>query len=227
MPGFLSRYRDQWMLALILGLLVGFFHLASGNFITGATFASVTNRIPTLTLVATGMTLVLIIGGIDLSVGSVLALSGAVLSTLVIGMGWPLGLGMVASLLVGALAGGVNGWITEKLRVPSFIVTLGTLEIARGLAYKVMNSETKYLGGKVDWLVQTLGNTLITPVLILAVLVVVLAQWVLSRGVLGRKMIAIGTNEMATRLAGISTVPVKVLVFVVIRTQVRVWNYPP
>ncbi len=213
MKKFLHRFRDYAALVLILVALVALFGSLSNHFLTAATFNSVANRIPTLTLVATGMTLVLIIGGIDLSVGSVLALAAAVLGVLLVDWHWPLLLSALAAVAVGVAAGFFNGFVCVKLRVPSFIVTLGTLEMARGLAYLTTNSQTKYLAGKVDALAQPIAGLPITPATLLAVLVVVAAQFMLSRAVIGRKMIAIGTNEAATRLAGIATAPVKVFVF--------------
>lgn len=213
MKKFLHRFRDYAALVIILVALVALFGSLSNHFLTAATFNSVANRIPTLTLVATGMTLVLIIGGIDLSVGSVLALAAAVLGVLLVDWHWPLLLSGLAAVAVGVAAGFFNGFVCVKLRVPSFIVTLGTLEMARGLAYLTTNSQTKYLAGKVDVLAQPIAGLPITPATLLAVLVVIAAQFMLSRAVIGRKMIAIGTNEAATQLAGIATAPVKIFVF--------------
>lgn len=201
------------MLAVILAALVLLFGCLSDRFLTAATFASVANRIPTLALVATGMTFVLIIGGIDLSVGSVVALAGAVLGVLLVDWHWSLPLAGIGAVAVGVAAGLLNGVVSVKLRVPSFIVTLGTLEMARGLAYLTTNSQTKYLAGKVDAMAHPIAGLPITLSALLAVAVVVVAQFLLSRAVIGRKMIAIGTNEAATQLAGIHTAPVKIIVF--------------
>ena len=214
MPRFFRRFGDYAALLIILAALVALFGSLSQRFLTAATFSSVANRIPTLTLLATGLTLVLIIGAIDLSVGSVLALAGSVLGVALVDWGWPLPLGACLAVLVGAAAGLLNGGIVVGLRVPSFIVTLGTLEMARGLAYLTTNSQTKYLGGKVEILAQPIGGLLLTPTALLALAMVAAAQTVLSRAVVGRKMVAIGTNETATRLAGIAVAPVKIFVFV-------------
>ncbi|MCC6233219.1 MAG: ABC transporter permease [Verrucomicrobiales bacterium] len=209
----LPRHRDQLALVAIFAAILILFGLLSGSFLSASTFASVANRIPTLTLVATGMTLVLVIGGIDLSVGSVMALGGAVFAVLMVDWGWPFPAAVLGCVGVGLAVGLFNGWITERLRVPSFIVTLGSLEAARGLAYLCTGSQTKYLAGKVEWLARPVGGTMISPALVLAVAAVVAAQFVLSRMVWGRQMVAIGTNEVATQLAGIRTRRVKVLVF--------------
>ena len=215
MRSFFRRSGEYAVLLLILAALVVLFGCLSQRFLTAATFGSVANRIPTLTLLATGMTLVLVIGAIDLSVGSVVALAGSVLGVMLVDRNWPLPLSAGLAVLVGTGVGLVNGGITVGLRVPSFIVTLGTLEMARGLAYLTTHSQTKYLGGKVEMLAHPLGGLLLTPATLVALTTVAVAQLVLSRAVVGRKMIAIGTNETATRLAGIAVAPVKILVFAV------------
>ncbi len=214
MTRFFRLFSEYAALLGILAALVVLFGGLSQRFLTAATFGAVANRIPTLALLATGLTLVLIIGAIDLSVGSVVALAGSVLGVALVDRGWPLAASAGAAVFAGALVGLVNGGITVGLRVPSFIVTLGTLEMARGLAYLTAHSQTKYLGGKVEALARPISGLLLTPASLLAFTLVIAAQIMLSRSVAGRKMIAIGTNETATRLAGIATAPVKVGVFV-------------
>lgn len=209
----MRRYRDQLALLVILGLLVGLFGLLGSSFLSITTLASIANRIPTLTLVACGMTLVLVIGGIDLSVGSVLALVAAIFGRLVADAQWSPFLAGCVGVGAGLAAGTLNGVITETLRVPAFIVTLGTLEAARGLAYLTTSSQTKYLGGCLEPLVSSLAGTILTPTLLLALGVVAATQTLLSRTVPGRKMVAIGTNETAASLAGIATRPIKIGVF--------------
>ena len=200
------------LLSIWLGLVL-LFGAWSDNFLTGRTFGTLANRIPPLAVIASGMTLVLIIGGIDLSVGSVLGLSGAVLGLAVVDWHWPLWLAVVPCLGVGLLAGLLNGTVSVRFGIPSFIVTLGMLEIARGLAYLVTKSQTKYIGAAVEGLAKPLGALAVSPSFLLAVLVVVAGQIVLSRTVFGRYLIAIGTNEPAVRLAGINPRPVKLAVF--------------
>jgi ribose transport system permease protein len=213
MTGALRRSLDYAALVLILAGLVLLFSLLSERFLTVATFSGIANRIPTLAVLATGMTLVLIIGAIDLSVGSVLALAGSVIGLLLVDWQWPLWSGILAALFVGLLAGAVNGGVVVGFRVPSFIVTLGMLEMARGGAYLATDSQTKYLGGAAEGLARPIGGWLISPAFVLAVGVVLAGHVLLTRTVFGRKMIAVGTNESATRLAGIDPRPIKLIVF--------------
>jgi ribose transport system permease protein len=200
------------MLAIWIGLLLLFGSL-SENFLTARTFSTLANRIPALAVIAAGMTLVLIIGGIDLSVGSVLGLSGAVLGVAMVNWNWPIGSAALLSMGIGLLAGILNGFVSVRLGIPSFIVTLGMLEIARGLAYLTTNSQTKYIGGAVESLSRPIGGLGVSAAFLLAAAVIIAVQVTLSRTVFGRYLIAIGTNEQAVRLAGINPRPAKIVVF--------------
>ena len=200
------------MLVIWLGLVV-LFGLMSHNFLSERTFITLANRIPALAVVAAGMTLVLIIGGIDLSVGSVLGLCGAVVGLALVNFHLPFWAATLLALGVGLAAGTLNGVVSVRLGIPSFIVTLGMLEIARGLAYLTTNSQTKYIGSAVEGLSTPVAGLAVSPAFIIAVLVIVAGQVVLSRTVFGRYLIAIGTNEEAVRLAGINPRPFKIAVF--------------
>ena len=204
---------DYLGMALALVGLIIFFGLKADNFFTLTTFRTMANQVPDITIVAVGMTLVLIIAGIDLSVGSVMALAGAVLGLCLIQFHLSLPVAIVACLLVGVLCGAVNGLVVISWRLPSFIVTLGMLEIARGAAYLVTQSRTIYIGGPVEVIAEASIVGLSLP-FIIAVLIVVIGQLTLSRSVFGRYLIAIGTNEEAVRLSGIDPRPIKCAVFV-------------
>ena len=184
------------MLVIWLALVV-LFGLMSHNFLSERTFITLANRIPALAVVAAGMTLVLIIGGIDLSVGSVLGLCGAVVGLALVNFHLPIWVAILLALAVGLAAGTLNGLVSVRLGIPSFIVTLGMLEIARGLAYLTTNSQTKYIGGAVEGLAAPVPGLAVSPAFIIALLVIVAGQVALSRTVFGRYLIAIGTNEQA------------------------------
>ena len=203
---------DYLGLVAALLTLVIIFGLTAENFFSLVTFRTIANQIPDTTIVAVGMTFVLIIAGIDLSVGSVLALAGAVLGISLVDWGFPLPLAIVMALLVGLLCGGLNGLIVIRWRLPSFIVTLGMLEAARGAAYLVTDSRTVYVGGPVEVVTDTAILGLSLP-FVIALAIVVIGQLVLSRTVFGRYLVAIGTNEEAVRLSGIDPRPYKLAVF--------------
>ena len=119
------------------------------------------------------------------------------------------------ALASGLACGLVNGAVTEYGRIPSFIVTLGMLEIARGAAYQATDSTTKYIGRAVEWVGAPLPGILLSPAFFAAVALVVAGQVVLSRTVFGRHLVAIGTNEAAVRLSGINPRPAKIAVFAI------------
>ena len=211
-----KRIGEYAALVLIwIGLLL-LFGLLSHNFLTIGTLNALANRIPTLTVVAAGMTLVLIIGGIDLSVGSVLGLAGALLGVALVDWHWPLWMGAALCIGVASVAGSLNGLISVGLGIPSFIVTLGMLEIARGLAYLTTDSRTKYIGAPVEPLSRSLPGLGFSPAFLIALAVVVLGQLILSRNLFGRRLVAIGTNEQAVRLTGIDPRPPKMIVFALV-----------
>jgi ribose transport system permease protein len=159
------------------------------------------------------MTFVLIIAGIDLSVGSVMAFCGAILGLAMLDLQAPLWLAALLCIATGLACGAANGFVVTRWNVPSFIVTLGMLEIARGGAYLATDSQTKYIGDAVAPVSAPLPGINLSPALFLALAVVVLGQLVLTRTIFGRRMIAVGTNEEAVRLSGISVSRVKFAVF--------------
>jgi len=210
LPAFVTDYLGM---ALALAGLVVYFGIKADNFFTVMTFKMIANQIPDITIIAVGMTFVLIIAGIDLSVGSVMALAGAVLGVCLVRFNLPLPAAIAACLAVGIVCGLVNGFIVIQWRLPAFIVTLGMLEIARGATYLVTDSRTIYIGGPVEVITDTSILGLSLP-FITAVVIVVMGQVVLSRTVFGRYLVAIGTNEEAVRLSGIDPAPLKLGVFV-------------
>lgn len=210
-----SRYAEYVGMLAVLALLIVFFSLKTDHFFSGLTFTTLANQIPALTVIAVGMTFVLIVAGIDLSVGSVLALSATVFGVLLVHWGWPLAAGALVGLLVGLAAGFVNGFVTVRWAVPSFIVTLGMLEAARGGAYLVTDSQSLYIGAPVAPIGAPIAGIGLSPAFFIAVAVVAIGQIVLSRTVFGRYMIAVGTNEEAVRLSGVDPRPVKLAVFAI------------
>jgi ribose transport system permease protein len=202
-------------LLVVLAALIAFFSVMSRHFFSPGTFLTLANQIPDLTVIAVGMTFVLIIAGIDLSVGSVMALGGAVLGVAMAKWGWPLWPAAILCVGVGLAAGLVNGLVTVQWSLPSFIVTLGMLEIARGGAYLAAHSQTQYIGPAIEPVGAPWPGLGLSPAFFLAVATVGIGQVMLTRLVLGRHMIAIGTNEQAVRLSGIDPRPVKITVFAV------------
>jgi ribose transport system permease protein len=202
-------------LLAVLFVLVAIFSVSSQNFFQTSTLVSIANQIPDLVFIAVGMTLVLIIGGIDLSVGSVLALSSAVLGVLMAKQGWPLWCALPVCLFTGAICGLFNGIVSIGFRIPSFIVTLGMLEIARGMTKVVTDSQSIYIGSQIEGFGEPLTGISLSPAFLCAVTAVVAVQFLLTRTVFGRYCIAIGTNAEAVRMSGIRAAPYSIAVFAI------------
>lgn len=213
-PSRLAPLADYGGLAAALVLLVALFSLLTDHFFTAVTFTTLANQIPALTVVAVGMTLVLIASGIDLSVGSVLALGAALMAVARTEWHWPVSLAAGLSIAIGALAGLFNGVVTVRWAAPSFIVTLGMLEVARGAAYLVTDSRSVFVGAALGSVGVPLPVIGVSPAFLIAALVVAAGQLLLSRTVFGRHLVAIGTNAEAVRLSGIDPRPITVAVFV-------------
>jgi ribose transport system permease protein len=203
------------LLGIWLGLLL-LFGALSKNFLSAQNLGSLANRIPTLAVVSAGMTLVLIIGGIDLSVGSLMGFCGALIGLAMVNWHWPLWAAALLCLAAGTAGGALNGSISVAFNIPSFIVTLGMLEAARGLAYSVTNSQTKYIGEAVVGVSKPISWVALSPAFLIALAVIIAGQLVLSFTVFGRRLVAIGSNEQAARFSGINPQPARIMVFAIL-----------
>lgn len=215
-PSRLARWNiaiDYLGLVAALGLLVLVFSVSTQHFFSATTFRTIANQIPAAMLLATGMTFVLIAAEIDLSVGSVLGLCGAVLGVTITQWQWPLWAAVMGAVLVGGLCGALNGAISIRWQLPSFIVTLGMMEMARGGAHAVAKSQTQYIGPAIEGIAGTTVMGLSLPFL-LAMLVVIISQVTLSRTVFGRHLFATGANAQAAFFSGIDPRRIKMIVFI-------------
>jgi len=212
-----SRLRLGESLALlgVLALLVACFGVFGRNFFSAATFHQIANQVPALTVLAVGMTFVILTGGIDLSVGSVMAFSGSILGLAMVDAKLPLAAALPIAMLTGAACGWVNGYVSVRYRVASFIVTLGMMQIARGLAYLATGSQTVYIGKPVEALGAPLPLLGLSSAFLIALGLVALAQIVLRRTVFGRHLLVIGANEETALYSGIRTRPLRIAAFVI------------
>ncbi|HEY9695512.1 MAG TPA: ribose ABC transporter permease [Oculatellaceae cyanobacterium] len=195
----------------ILVLICILFSFLSPNFPTVGNFVNILRQSSINIVLATGMTFVILTGGIDLSVGSILAVSAvvAVMVSLLPALSWA---AVPAGLLTGLLLGLLNGALITFLDVPPFIVTLGSLTALRGAAYLVANGTTVI---NPDLGFSWIGNSYFGPFpwLVLIALLSVLASWfILRQTVLGVQIYAVGGNDRAARLTGIKVN--RVLLFV-------------
>ncbi|MGI9260828.1 MAG: ABC transporter permease [Woeseiaceae bacterium] len=212
---FARRHLEENFIVASLLLLILFFGSVSENFFSVLTLTTILNQLPALTTVTVGMTLVLIVAGIDLSVGSVLGFSATVVGLAAVSWGLSIPMACLMGLAAGLVCGSVNGLLVAYLSLPSFIVTLGMLEMARGLAYITTDSQTVYIGPAIQDIALPLPVLGVSGALIFSLALVVFGQFVLSRTVFGRYITAIGTNETAARLSGIDTRPYRLLVLAI------------
>ncbi|MBD2199035.1 MULTISPECIES: ABC transporter permease subunit [Calothrix] len=196
----------------ILVIICILFALLSPNFMTAGNAVNILRQASINIVLATGMTFVILTGGIDLSVGSILAVSAvvAVLVSLLPALGW---LAVPAALVTGLLLGLLNGALITFLDVPPFIVTLGSLTALRGAAFLVANGTT-VINRNINF--AWIGNSYVGPLpwlVIIALLTVAVSWFVLRQTVLGVQIYAVGGNERAARLTGIKVNRVMLFVY--------------
>lgn len=204
----IEKYRVL-LIFIVLCVIAGFL---SDVFFTMSNVMNVLRQVSIIAIIASGMTLVILLAGIDLSVGAVMAFSGAILAG-ALTAGWPLPLAILAALGVGLLFGVCNGFFVARFGIPSFIVTLAIMVIARGmtLVYTkgyplvVSNEAYRFIGS---------GRIFGIPVPIILMFVIFgIMYWVLKYTSFGRYIYAIGGNEETAILAGINVRAIKIAVF--------------
>jgi len=208
-----SLMRTAGMLPVLILLCIGFGVMTDG-FFTLQNLSIVTQQASINIVLAAGMTFVILTGGIDLSVGSVL--SAAAVAALIASNipGWG-GLGVPAALLVGLGFGLVNGALVAFLRLPPFIVTLGALTAVRGIA-RLMGNDTTIFNPKLPFAFIGNGTILGVPWLVVIAVAVVAGSWfILRRTVLGMRIYSVGGNPEAARLAGINVRAIELFVYAV------------
>jgi ribose transport system permease protein len=190
--------------------------VATDKFLSLRNFLNILDQITVLGIIAVGMTLVILIGGIDLAVGSVLALSMMVLGYLNIEMGVPMGPAIALALLAAAVNGWIAGILITRFNVPAFIATLAMMSVARGVANMITNGQQ--LTGFPPWFnmgaIIRYGGFVTTTVLVM-IAVFALALLYLRYRYGGRALYAIGGNPEVARLAGINVNRMTVMVYTV------------
>ncbi len=203
----------QYGLLIVFGIICLIISLITPQFLNISNLTIIVTQVSINALLAFGVTFVIITGGIDLSLGSIVAVSGVTSAMLAHPDSYPVLIPIIMGLLAGLLMGAFNGFIITKSKIAPFIVTLGTMTIGRGLALILsdgrpvsnLSDSFNYLGS---------GTVLGIPVLILIfILVFALCSIILSKTILGRYIYAIGGNEQAARASGINIDRVKLSVY--------------
>jgi ribose/xylose/arabinose/galactoside ABC-type transport system permease subunit len=215
---FMARYGTL----IALALLILFNFAFTRNFATMQTLNVNLTQVCTIVIVAVGMTLVIATGGIDLSVGSLMAISGALAPMIFLGKIIPIdnvalavAAAMIIAVGVAGLFGLFNGWLIARFRIQPIVATLVLFIAGRGIAQVLTNGNLQtFRVPQFQWI--GLGRLFGIPVqVVLMVLLVIAAAWVLKRTVFGRQIIAIGGNERAAELSGIAVSRVKLVVYTI------------
>ncbi len=202
----LSTLLALFILCLVLSNLSDSF-LKVGNLLTVLLQSSINS------VIAVGMTFIIISGGIDLSVGAIVALSTAVMGELVVNRGVNPWVGLVIALVIGLVVGMIQGSIIAYIKIPPFIVTLGGMTIWRGVALEFVKGQNLYgLPDQLTWLGSSTVGIVPTAV-IGAIIIYTIAWYILKRTKIGLYTYAVGGNEDATRLSGINIKKTKIFIY--------------
>ncbi len=211
-----ANLKKKMVMPVLLILLITIFSVARPDtFATWYNFSKMISQTSYIIVAAVGLTFVMISGGIDLSIGSQMSLTGMLAGMFLVNFNLPIWLCVVLTLLVGAVLGLINGIICVKLGVFPMIITLSTAMAFEGISFTISNAQTT-LGLDPGFLVIGQGNIGPIPVsAIIAIVVVIGSIFVLNRTYFGRYVYAIGGNEEAAHLAGINTNRSKIMLYAI------------
>ncbi len=212
-----SRRADAIQRLLAFGallILILVFSFSSPYFFTFSNVVGILIATAVNGLLAIGVTFIIISGGIDLSVGTVMTLCSVTCAVIIKNWGLPIPVGVIGGILTGGLAGFVNGIMISKLKLPPFISTLGMLNIARGLSLVITDLSPIYFPLETGFSNITMGSVLGTVIpgfaipngVLIMFSCAVIASLILTKTVIGRYCYALGSNEEAARLSGVNVV---------------------
>ncbi len=212
----IKRWVSKNVVVIVLIILCIVFGLSNDTFLSGRNLINLTSQMSINALLAAGLTFVIILGGIDISVGSVAALAG--IASAMAGLLFPdmsiatsIVILIVSGVVVGGISGAINGLMITKFRVVPMITTLAMMSIARGLSYILTGGQPVYgLHNNFAWLgagrlikTESMPNGIIPVITIFTFIVVFLMHTLLSKTVFGRHVYAVGSNRQVAHLSGI------------------------
>lgn len=204
---------SQVFVYLILLFVIVFFSIMSKSFMTSRNILNICRQVSMIGICSVGMTMVLLTGGIDISVGSIIALSGVVAAKLIAENMWPIFPAMVVGVIIGVICGVISGVMVAKFDVPALIATLAMQSIARGIAFILTQGIPVYgLPEQIRVLGQGYFLNIPIPVYIM-VLMFFIGWWLLEQTTFGRHVYAIGGNEEVARLSGINVMMRKLQIY--------------
>lgn len=210
---FLAWFKQNIGILIGLAALMAIVSLFSESFFAASNMWNILRQISTNALLAFGMTFVILIGGIDLSVGPLLAFSGVFAAYVMGNLGWPIWAAIAGSIILCSMVGMLNGVIVTKTGIAPFVVTLSVQQIFRGFAMLLANGAPIRIR---DQGFINIGTTYIGPVafpVIYMIIIMALCYVVLNKTQFGRHIYALGGNKTAARFAGIRTQRIEVMVY--------------
>jgi ribose transport system permease protein len=212
-PGFFTMATMQKAVAfVVLVALLLFFSVFAPNFAAWNNMVNIMQATAVNGVLGVAVTLVIISGGIDLAVGTMMTLTAVMAGLILTNLGMPLPLGIVGALLSGAAMGGFSGGIIAKLKIPPFIATLGMMQIARGLALVFSGAKPIYFNDTPSYqyispessITDLIPGLEVPNGVFVMFGVAIIASIILTRSLLGRYIFALGSNEEAARLSGVN-----------------------
>jgi len=210
-----NNFLKRFSTVIILVLLLVIFTVSSSSFFTARNFINILRQISVLSILSVGMTFVIISGGMDLSVGSLVGLTGVICAKLIVELQVHPVLSILATLILLAIVGMFTGYLIVKLHVSAIVITLGMMTVTRGFAYILSGGIPIYdIPEDVVYIGQGYVGPIPVPVITMLVIVAI-AAYLLRKTYWGRFVYAIGGNEEATRLAGVSVDRIKVALYAI------------
>jgi ribose transport system permease protein len=223
-PAFLSAETMQKAVAfVVLIALLGFFSIFATNFAAWSNMVSIMQATAVNGVLGVAVTFVIIAGGIDLAVGTMMTMTAVTAGLVLTNAGLPLPFGILGAIASGALMGGVSGAVIAKLKIPPFIATLGMMQIARGLALVFSGAKPIYFNDTPSYVLLSPKSSISALIpgleipngVMIMFIVAIIASIVLNRTIIGRMIFALGSNEEAARLSGIKVDNWKILTYAI------------
>ncbi|UUZ84772.1 ABC transporter permease [Paenibacillus sp. P26] len=215
---FKSGALQQILAFTSLIVLVLFFSLASSNFFQFDNIVGILLSTAVTGVLALGSTFVIVTGGIDLSVGTVMTLCSVMTGVFITGMGWPVPVGILGGIATGAVCGFLSGLAITRMKIPPFIATLAMMMIAKGLALVISGTKPIYFTKTPGFSEIALGSIIpgnIPNAVWIFFVAAVLGGILLTKTIVGRYNFALGSNEEATRLSGVNVNYWKVIIYTI------------
>jgi len=205
--------QKYFIIYAVIALLI-ILSILSDTFLSVNNIINVLRQSSMIAIIAVGVFFVIVGAGIDISVGSIVAIAGITMSSLIVDYKFPVFLGIIGGILAGMAVGGINGYLVTRRHVPAFVATLGTMGAIRGLTYVLTNA---YPVSGLPKSIYVIGRGYIGPIpvpVVIMVVVYIIAYIIAEKTKIGRFIYAIGGNEEAAHLSGIKVHSYRLLTYI-------------